>query len=120
MWLVLLVVSIGSDFVPRADEIALDWKVLAFALAMAVLTSIVSSVAPLWQAARTAPIEVLSAGVRASASARIRRVSHGLVVAEIALAFTLIAVGAAVIFHLRGLMRTAYGLVLGQVVTCSV
>jgi putative ABC transport system permease protein len=120
MWLVRLVVSIGSDFVPRADAITLDWKVLAFALGMAVLTSVVSSVAPLWQAVRTAPIEVLSAGVRASASLRIRRLSYGLVVAEIALAFTLIAVGAALIVHLRGLMRTASGIDPDQVLTFSI
>lgn len=82
-------ISIGSDFVPRADEITIDWKVLAFALAMAVLTSPLSSVAPLWQAMRTTPIDVLNAGVRATAGARIRRLSLALVIAEIALAFTL-------------------------------
>src|SRR4030095_2393714 len=56
---VRLFISIGSDFVPHADEIAMDWTVLVFALGMAVLTSVLCSVAPLWQAARTAPIEVL-------------------------------------------------------------
>jgi predicted permease len=109
LWLVRLIVSIGSDFVPRSDEIGLDWTVLAFALALAVVTSVVSSVAPLWQAVRTAPVDVLNAGVRSSAGARIRRLSQALVVAEIALAFALIAVSAALVGHLRALTRTAPG-----------
>ena len=71
VWLLRLVISMGSDFVPRAAEIAMDWTVLAFALAMAVLTSLLSSIAPLWQAMRTAPIDVLNSGVRATAGARL-------------------------------------------------
>src|SRR5207253_10148251 len=104
----------------RADEIGLDWTVLAFALALAVVTSVVSSVAPLWQALRTAPVDVLNAGVRSSASARVRRLSQALVVAEIALAFTLIAVSAALIVHLRNLTHTAPGFVPDQVLNFSV
>jgi putative ABC transport system permease protein len=107
--LVRLVISIGSEFVPHADEIAMDWTVLAFALGIAALTSVASGVAPLWQALRTAPIDALSAGVRASAGARVRRLSQSLVIAEIALAFTLLAVSAALIVHLRNLARTSPG-----------
>jgi putative ABC transport system permease protein len=107
--LVRLVISIGSQFVPRADEIAIDWTVPIFALAMAVLTSMLCSLAPLWQSIRTTPAEALSAGVRASTGARIRRLSQSLVVAEIALAFTLLAVSAALIVHLSSLAHTAPG-----------
>ncbi len=70
--LVRLVVTTGSEYVPHSGTIGMDWTVLAFALGMAVLASVFSSVAPLWQAMRTAPIEVLNSGVRASASARVR------------------------------------------------
>src|SRR6266850_2340930 len=118
--LVRVVISIGSDFVPRADEIAMDWTVLAFALGMALLTSVFSSIAPLWQAVRTAPIEVLSAGVRVSAGARVRRLSQSLVIAEIALAFTLLAVSAALIVHLRNLARTSPGFDADRLLTFSV
>jgi predicted permease len=118
--LVRLVISIGSDFVPHADEITMDWTALLFALAMAVVTSVLCSVAPLWQAARTAPIDVLSAGVRTSASARVRRLSQSLVIAEIALVFTLLAVSAALIGHLRTLARTSPGFEADHVLTFSV
>src|SRR5262249_52050487 len=59
--LVRLVISIGSEFVPHAGDIATDWTALAFALAMAVLASVVSSAAPLWQVIRTSPVDVLNA-----------------------------------------------------------
>src|SRR5262249_21654583 len=95
-----LVISIGSEFVPHADDITTDWTALAFALAMAVLASILSSVAPLWQVTRTSPVDVLNAGIRASAGARVRRLSQSLVAAEIALAFTLLAVSGVLIGHL--------------------
>jgi putative ABC transport system permease protein len=107
--LVRLVVAIAAEYVPRADEIAVDWDVLVFALGTAFLTSVLCSLAPLWQAARTSPTEVLSAGVRASAGARVRRLSQSLVIGEIALAFTLLAVSAVSIAHLRALVRTSPG-----------
>jgi predicted permease len=69
---------------------------------------------------RTAPIEVLSAGVRVSAGARVRRLSQSLVVAEIALAFTLLAVSAALIVHLRNLARTSPGFDADHLLTFSV
>src|SRR5262249_24035837 len=109
-----------ADFVPRADQIAIDWRVLGFAIGLAALTSIVCGIAPLWQALRTTPLDVLSAGVRASASARIRRLSQVLVVAEIALAFTLLAVSVALVVHLRNLARTSTGFEPDGLVTFSV
>jgi predicted permease len=118
--LVRLVISMGSKFVPRADEIAMDWTVLAFALGMAVLTSVLSSVVPLWQAMRTAPIDALTTGVRASAGARVRRLSQSLVIVEIALAFTLLAVSAALIVHLRNLASTPPGFDPDHLLTFSV
>src|SRR5262249_61801045 len=65
--------------------------------------------APLWQAARTSPADILAEGVRASAGARTRRVSQSLVIAEIALAFGLLAASAVLLVHLRSLSRTALG-----------
>src|SRR5436190_3698804 len=107
--LVRMVLSLAADYVPRADEIAMDWTVLVFALGAGFSASAVSSMAPLWQAVRTVPSDVLSAGVRASASARVRTLSQSLVVAEIALAFTLLAVSAILVVHLRTLARTSPG-----------
>ena len=115
--LVRLVLSIAADYVPRADEISIDWTVLAFALAVAALASGLASLAPLGQAVRTVPADVLSAGVRASTAAHTRRLSRALVVAEIALAFTLLTVSAILVVHLRGLGRVAPGFDPGNLTT---
>jgi len=111
------IVSMAEDYLPRADEIVVDWTVLLFALGAAFVASALSSLAPLCQAARTAPAEVLGDGVRASAGARSRRVSQSLVVAEIALAFALLAVSAVLVIHLRNLSRTSAGFDADHVLT---
>lgn len=118
--LVRLVIAIGSDFVPHADDITTDWTALVFALITAAAASVLSSVAPLWQVTRTSPVDVLNAGLRASAGARVRGLSQSLVVAEIALAFTLLAVSGALIAHLRTLARTAPGFEADHVLTFAV
>jgi len=107
--LVPRMLAAASDFVPRADLIAIDWKVLGFSVAAAVVTGVLAGLAPLWQAMRTAPNAVLSEGVRASAGAPARRLSKALVVAEIALAFTLLTTSAILVVHLRNLDHASLG-----------
>jgi putative ABC transport system permease protein len=103
--LVRTVVSVAAEFIPRADEVGLDWSVLLFAVAIACLSSALSSLAPLWQAIRTQPNAVLTEGVRGTAGARSRQLSRSLVIGEMALAFTLLSVSAALLAHLHGLTR---------------
>jgi putative ABC transport system permease protein len=110
-------VSMVAEYVPRADEITVDWAVMLFAAASAILASLLSSLAPLWQAVRTAPAEVLGNVGRASAGARSRRLSQGLVAGEIALAFALLVVSAILVGHLRNLSRTSAGLDADDVLT---
>jgi putative ABC transport system permease protein len=113
------IVSMAAGYLPRADEIAVDWAVLLFALLSAVIATLLSSIAPLRYATRTMPADVLNEGLRATASSRTRRVSHGLVVAEIAFAFALLASSAVMIEHLRSLSRTSLGFDPDNVVTFS-
>ena len=103
------ILAAASKFVPRVDEIAIDWTVLGFSVAVAVATGVLAGLAPLWQAMRTAPNAVLSEGVRASAAAPARRLSKAFVVAEIALAFTLLTTSAILVVHLRNLGRVSLG-----------
>jgi predicted permease len=107
--LVRLIVVAGSEYVPFADELRIDLTVLAFAIAMAFVASALASLAPLWQALRTPPNAVLVEGVRASAGGPVRKVSQALVVAEIALAFTLLTVSVILVVHLRNLGRVPPG-----------
>src|SRR5438093_2414867 len=103
------ILAAASAFVPRVDLIGIDWKVLGFSVAVAVATGVLAGLAPLWQAIRTAPNAVLSEGVRASAAAPARRLSKAFVVAEIALAFTLMTTSAILVVHLRNLGRVSLG-----------
>jgi predicted permease len=107
--LVRSVIAIAGDYIPRSDEIGIDWTVLLFAVAVACATNILASFAPLWQALRTPPSEVLSDGARASASARSRNISRFLVIAEVALAFTLLTLSATLVIQLDALLRTRPG-----------
>jgi predicted permease len=99
----------AAAFVPRVDLVGIDWKVLGFSVVVAVVTGVLAGLAPLWQAMRTTPNAVLSEGVRASAAAPARRLSKAFVIAEIALAFTLVTTSAILVVHLRNLGRVSLG-----------
>jgi predicted permease len=103
------ILAAAAGFVPLVNTIAVDWTVLGFSVAVAVATGVLAGMAPLWQASRTTPNAVLSEGVRASAGAPAQRVSKGLVVAEIALAFTLLTTSVILVVHLRNLSRVSLG-----------
>ena len=106
--LTVLLKAVG-DQMPRSTEIGLDWTALLFALAAALFSSTLAGLAPLWQALRTQPNAVLSEGVRASAGRRTRWLSQALVAAEIALAFTLLTVGALSLSELRRVRQVSPG-----------
>ena len=103
------ILATASGFISRVDDIAIDWRVLGFSVAVAVATGVLAGLAPLWQAIRTAPNAVLSEGVRASAAAPAQRLSKAFVVAEIALAFTLLTTSAILVVHMRNLERVSLG-----------
>jgi predicted permease len=107
--LVRIVVTMAAELVPRAEEVTIDWRVLLFTLATGILASVLASLAPLWQASRTQPNEVLTDGVRSTAGARSRRLSGSLVVAELALAFTLLSVGVVLWLHVNQLSQVKPG-----------
>jgi putative ABC transport system permease protein len=109
MTLTPAIVAMTADYLPRADQVSVDWTVLLFAVGAAVAASALSSLAPLWQAMRAAPADALGEGVRASASAKSRRVSRWLIVAEMAFAFGLLTLSAMLLLNLRQLTRTATG-----------
>jgi putative ABC transport system permease protein len=109
VWMVRAVLAIASGSLPRADEIAVNWHVLAFTLAVAIVSALLCSLAPLWQARRVPLTDVLSDGARGSAGVRSRGLLRVFVVTQIALACGLVAVGAALVFGLRDLYRVRPG-----------
>ena len=85
-------VSLLPETLPRVNEIGLDWPVMLFALGLALLTGFLCGLAPAFAAIRTSVNESLKEGGRAGTSGSGHsRLRSALVVAEIAVALTLLA-----------------------------
>jgi putative ABC transport system permease protein len=77
--------------VPRADQITLDWAVLAFAAGVTVAAGLAFGLVPARRAMRSNVLEVLQEGGRSAlGSRRARRAANALVAAEVALALMLL------------------------------
>jgi putative ABC transport system permease protein len=85
-------VSRLPETLPRVDEIGLDWRVVLFAMVLAVLTGVVCGLAPAFAALRTSVNEALKEGGRTgTAGGGHARLRSALVVGEIAIALVLLA-----------------------------
>ena len=100
---------VPEGMIPRANEISLDWRVLAFCLAMSLLSGIVFGLAPALQMLRVDLNSALKEGASkissGGAHSRLRNIS---VIVEVALALAL-TVGAGLLLrtfaNLRGVER---------------
>jgi len=88
-WGVRLLVALDPAGLPRADAVAVDWRVLAFTAAVAAASGVLFGIVPAVQATRSSLADSLRQGAR-DVSAGARRFRHGLVVVEIALALVLL------------------------------
>ena len=85
---------LAPENLPRMADVRVDWTVLAFAIAVSVLSSVLFGLAPAWQALRNDVQDGLRASSgRGVVGARSVRLRNTLVTCEIALSFAL-AVGA--------------------------
>ncbi len=90
-WGVRLLVALDPAAIPRAQEIHVDAVVLAFALALSVLTGLVFGLAPAVQNTRVNLFDALKDGGRGSTSGmRRNRFRSVLVVSEVALGMVLL------------------------------
>ena len=89
MWGTDALVAAIPDTLPRAEDIGLDNYVLAFTLAVSLVTGIVFGLVPALQASKPDLNESLKEGGRTSVSTR-QGVRSALVVAEVALALVLL------------------------------
>ena len=108
----LLVASWTSDWLRTRTslDLALDWRVLGFALAASLATTLMFGVAPALFTTRVDVNEALKSGARGATAGRgYRRLRHLLIVGQFAIAMMLLS-GAG--FFLRGadnLLRQPYG-----------
>jgi len=90
--------SLSAGSIPRVANVALDVRVLGFALGISVLTGILFGLAPAWQASRTVVGAVLKEGGRSAAAGGGRWVRNTLLVGEVALSIVLL-VGAVLLLR---------------------
>jgi putative ABC transport system permease protein len=117
-WGTSLLVALGAAKIPRAHEIALDWRAFGFLFAVCLTTALLAGLAPAAAAARVDVQGVLrAAGGGASAGRGYGAVRDALVVTEVALAFVLSLGAALVIREVVRLRRVESGMVTAGVVT---
>jgi putative ABC transport system permease protein len=107
MWGVGAMLALApKDIIPRASEVNLDWRVLAFTLGVSLLTGIIFGLAPALQSSRVDVNNALKEGLGKSGSGAGRgRMRSALIIVEVASALAL-AVGAGLLLrtfaNLRG------------------
>jgi len=91
--------KLPAGTIPRADSIAIHWTVLLTLAAIAMITTLLSSLLPALLVARANPQAALQAASRGIGSRAVsRRLSGWLVAGEVALS-TLLLVGTGLLFH---------------------
>ncbi|HWM90896.1 MAG TPA: ABC transporter permease [Thermoanaerobaculia bacterium] len=93
-WGVRAIVATNPDSLPRVREIAIDGRVLLFTLGIAILTGLLFGLAPALHARASVLFSSLKEGSqRSTAGAGRQLLRRSLVIAEVALAATLVIVG---------------------------
>ncbi|HET7843094.1 MAG TPA: ABC transporter permease [Xanthomonadales bacterium] len=85
--------AMAPEGIPRIDQVSLDWRIAAFAVAMSLVVGVLASLLPTWFAARRTVALDLREGGRGTLGSGRARSRAALVVAEVALA-TVLLVGA--------------------------
>jgi putative ABC transport system permease protein len=82
--------ALGPEYVPRLNEVSLDGRVLAFTIAVSLVTGLLFGLTPALQASHTDLHTLLRQGGHAGVGAGGRRLRDALVVGELALAMMLL------------------------------
>jgi len=91
--------KLPAGTIPRGDAIAIHWTIVFLLAAVAIVTTVLSSLLPALIVSRTNPQTALQAASRGVGSRSISgKLSGGLVAAEVALS-TLLLVGTGLLFH---------------------
>jgi putative ABC transport system permease protein len=111
--------SLLAGQVPRADEIRLDGRVLAFAVGASLLTGLLAGIVPALRAGRAELTDALKEGGRGDAAVGIRT-RRLLVIGEVALSVVLLMGAAVMLRSLRALQTVDAGFDPRGVLTMSV
>ncbi len=90
-WLLSTTPAWVPDSLPRIDSLELDWQVFGFAFLVTALTAFLTGLLPALQAVRSDPQTALASANRGIAGGRVSGWRAGLVIAQVAIALTLLA-----------------------------
>jgi putative ABC transport system permease protein len=102
-------VALAPASIPRLDQVALDARVLVFALLLSVAAGVLFGLLPAWRAASSAPQRALASESRATAGRASYRARHLLVVGDLALALALLAAAGLMLRSVTHLARVDAG-----------
>jgi len=111
-------VALGSSSIPRLAGLALDSRVLAFAVVVAAGSAVLFGIAPAWHAARTDPGDALRGSGRSTTGDRAQgRLRTGLVTSQVALAFVLLSGAGVLLASFRAVSEVPLGISPDSVLT---
>ena len=109
----------AADSIPRIGQVAVDVPVLGFSLVLAVVTTLLFSLAPAWQVAKVELTSSLKEGARSIARGH-ERLRGALVVGQITLGLTLLSAAGLLVASFLYLERQDLGFRPGHLLTFSV
>ncbi|HET7622105.1 MAG TPA: FtsX-like permease family protein, partial [Gemmatimonadaceae bacterium] len=105
-----LLVRLSAGSIPRLADLSLDPRVLAFSLVAATASALIFGIAPARKVARSRPADVLrEQGRSATSGGASSRLRSALVVAQVALAFMLLAAAGVLLASLQRLREVPLG-----------
>lgn len=120
-WSLDLLIGIHPDAIPRLGEIGVDWRIVAFALALSLASGLVTGLAPALQSSNPNLVESLKeGGEKSTGSLGKRRVRQGIVVAETALALVLAVSAGLLVKDFNGLQEVDPGFDPREVLTARI
>ncbi|HSC26261.1 MAG TPA: ABC transporter permease, partial [Vicinamibacterales bacterium] len=119
-WATGFFVALGGESIPRAESIALDGGVLAFALVLATVSALLSGLLPAVDASRAAVADHLREGARTAGGVTSRRTRSLLVSAEVALAIVLLTGAGLLLRTLWNMQRLDRGFSTDRIATATV
>ena len=120
IWIVRVFVALAANNLPRASTIQVDGRVLAFTAGISMLVGIVCGLSPLLRLRLKTLTSALREGDMRSGSAGGATFGNGLVIAEIAVAFTLLVGAGLMMKNLILLERRDAGIVTDHVIAFDV
>lgn len=120
-WIVDAIVTFGPKGLPRLENIAIDGRVLAFSMTIAMLTGLLFGLVPAFHSARAEIGQMLKESVRSSSGRRAaQRTRSALVMTEMALAVVLLVGAGLLIRSFATLLRVDPGFRTENVVSFDV